>query len=64
MIGEGTGDVSVKAGFGSKFFGLSDSMKEQNFGAYVDTYYNLKTNSIEQKWTRVFGEGEKGAKKY
>lgn len=39
-------------------------MKEKNFGAYVDTYYNLKTNSIEQKWTRVFGEGEKGAKKY
>lgn len=64
IMGEGTANVSVKAGFGSKLFGLSDSIQDKNFGAYVDTSFNPKSNTIVQKWTRIFNEGQKGATLY
>lgn len=64
FVGEGTGRVTVQAGRGSRLFGLSASMRDKNFGAYVDTTFDPSSNSMVQKWTRVFNEGEKGASLY
>lgn len=39
-------------------------MQDKAFGAYVDTYFEPRFNTMIQKWTRVFNEGEKGASLY